>query len=120
MLLGKSVPARVDLLSEDIPGVRSFGTLMVVPGGQTLDTSFNFSLPAQVVSIDPATKAKVYSLRIKKQPGTLGVQAAVRIHLPPSARVLQAPAGAVLDGQNVLIETTLTTDVSITVMFTVP
>jgi hypothetical protein len=120
MLLGQPVPARVDPLAGDIPGVRGFGTMLVVPGGQTLDTSFNFSLPAQVISINPATGARVYTLKIKKQPGTLAVPVTVRIHLPASARVLQAPAGAVLDGQNVLLETTLTTDILLTVTFTMP
>jgi hypothetical protein len=120
MLLGQGVPARVDPLDEQIPGVQGFGTLLVVPGGKTYTTGFNFSLPAQVVSIDPVSKNRLYTLKIKKQPGTIAVPATVRLHLPASAQVIQAPPGAVVDGQNILIETRLTTDVIITLLFSLP
>jgi len=120
MLLGKPVPARVDPLNDNIPGVRGFGTLMVVPGGQTFETSFKFSLPAHVISFDPNTKTWVYTLKIKKQPGTLATPITFRLHLPNLSRVTQTSPSAVLDGQNVLIETMLTTDTIFSVTFTAP
>ncbi|MCK6540415.1 MAG: DUF4012 domain-containing protein, partial [Anaerolineales bacterium] len=48
MLLERSVPARVDELDEQLDGARGFGALIVVPGGQSLSTSFEFSLPTSV------------------------------------------------------------------------
>ncbi|MCK7500511.1 MAG: hypothetical protein MZW92_67410 [Comamonadaceae bacterium] len=39
------MPARVDELEEELPGVQGFGTFLVLPGGQSLDTGFQFTLP---------------------------------------------------------------------------
>ena len=49
MILGQTVPPQVDILDEKIEGIRGFGTLKVVPGGESLATSFRFALPASVI-----------------------------------------------------------------------
>ncbi len=120
MILQRTVPPQVDILEEKIEGVRGFGTLKVVPGGQSLATNFRFSLPAGVVEVQPGSGLMVYRLKIQKQPGTLGVPITIRIHLPNSASVQKAPSGAVVQDQNILFETALTTDVEVEVDFLVP
>ncbi len=50
MILGQTVPPQVDILDEKIEGIRGFGTLKVVPGGESLATSFRFGLPASVIT----------------------------------------------------------------------
>ena len=49
MLIKQDVPARVDSLDEGIPGVQAFGTLQVVPGGESVVTTFRFALPAGII-----------------------------------------------------------------------
>jgi hypothetical protein len=120
MILGEDVPARVDVLEEEIAGVQGFGTLLVVPGGEAWDTSFQFSLPASVLSAGSAAGDYVYHLRVQKQPGTLAHGLTVRIHLPSRAVVKSVPPGAVLQDNHLLLETDLRTDVEIIVNFSVP
>lgn len=120
MILEEPVPARVDVLEEEIPGVQGFGTLLVVPGGEAWDTNFQFSLPASVLSADPATGEYAYQLRVQKQPGTLAHGLTVRIHLPGRAVLKSMPPGAVLRDNHLLLETDLRTDVEINVSFSVP
>jgi hypothetical protein len=120
MLLQQPVPARVDTLDEKMTGVQGYGTLVVVPGGQTRDTRFTFALPARVVSPGAWAKQYSYSLKIKKQPGTIAIPATVRVHLPPGARVDTVNLKATIDGANILVETNLRNDVRLTVTFTVP
>jgi hypothetical protein len=119
MLMKEAVPARVDPLPDDIPGLNGFGTMMVVPGGQTLETSFKLFLPQAVVSGETGSNQKTYTLKIQKQPGTQAVPVNIRIHLPASAQVEHVLPAAIVNGQNVLFETDLRTDVNISVTFSI-
>jgi hypothetical protein len=119
MLMKEAVPARVDILPDEIPGVNGFGTMMVVPGGQTLETSFKLFLPQTVVSGETGSNQKTYSLKIQKQPGMQAVPVIIRLHLPASAQVENSLPNAIVDGQNVLFETDLRTDVNISVTFAI-
>jgi hypothetical protein len=123
MMLGEAVPARVDPLDmtvENIPGAQGFGTLLVVPFQQSLSTSFVFNLPARVIADGPGRGEKAYTLKIQKQPGTGADPLTLRVHLPAGTRVTQAPAGASLTGSDLLIETTLATDVVVKIVFALP
>ena len=93
---------------------------MVVPEGQTLDTSFKFTLSPSVVSFDSDTNTETYNLKIQKQPGVISASTTVRIHLPGNVHVVKASQGAQVDGQNVLFETDLRTDTIISVTFSKP
>lgn len=120
-LFGKNVPARVDVLDmeyEEIGNAAGFGTLLGVPGGETLSTSFKFLLPGSVITTE--SKQKSYTLKIQKQPGTRSPAVTIRIHLPSNARVDSIPAGSTVDGSDILIETNLLTKVNITVLFSIP
>jgi len=116
MILGQTVPPQVDILDEEIEGIRSFGTLKVVPGGESLSTSFRFALPASVISLSD-TGQLTYHLKIQKQPGTLGVPITIRIHLPNGATIQAIPSKAVIQDQNILLQTTLTTDLELEFIF---
>ena len=61
-----------------------------------------------------------YRLKIQKQPGTQGVALTVRLHLPDGATIQTVPPGAVVQGQNILIETALVTDLEFEFIFLVP
>jgi hypothetical protein len=119
MLLGQYVPARVDDIDEELAGIRGFGTLLVVPAGESLTTSFQFALPGTLLSSQGTPRKLTYRLHVQKQPGTLAVPLTVRIHLPSRA-TLEAPQDAILQGQNLLLNTNLQTDVKLEVVFTVP
>ena len=120
MIRRQSVPAQVDVLEEDIEGVQAFGVLKVVPGGQTRETSFQFELPVNIVKNQPDSGIFVYHLFIKKQPGTLAIPITVRIHFANNATIQTTTPGAVIQDNNVLIETDLREDREIEITFRAP
>ncbi len=119
MMLKQAVPPRVDSLDdEEIDGVQGFGTLLVVPGGQTLHTSFRFGLPAGVVTPGPAPGELTYQLKVQKQPGTLSIPLTLRVHLPAGAQVVSSSGGALQQGTNLLYNLHLTEDINVELVFT--
>jgi hypothetical protein len=120
MILGENVPARVDDLDEEIPGIQGFGTMLVVPGGGTTNTSFQFALPGTVLSLDQASHGYTYHLRVQKQPGTLARPLTIRVHFPRQAQLESVPSGAVLQNSNLLLNTDLRTDIELNVVFVLP
>lgn len=121
MILQQAVPAHVDLLDEGEPGLQGFGTLLVVPGGQTLNTSFQFALPpARVLSMDGTHHTFTYQLTIRKQPGTVAVPLTIRIHLPNGATVKSLTPEATIQGKDIMFQTNLGVDVQIEVVFGTP
>lgn len=120
MLLGRDVPARVDEVDEELPGVQGFGTLLVVPGGESWTTSFQFALAHSVLSIVEPSGEFRYHLHVQKQPGTLAVPLKIRIHLPGQATLNSMSGGALSQDSNLLLETSLLTDVEFEVTFTLP
>jgi hypothetical protein len=118
MLLGKDVPARVDILEEDgLDNAEGFGTLIVVPGGKSLSTGFKFSLPGTVLSQSDSSAQYIYRLKVQKQPGTRANQLILRIHLPNHSRVDALNMDATTQENNLLIRTDLRTDVHLEVVF---
>jgi hypothetical protein len=109
----------VDVLDEGIDGVQAFGTLKVVPGGQSVDTGFQFALPVGVIKSEPNSSQKVYHLRVQKQPGTLAVPITILIHLPDNSTVQSVPSGAKIQGHIVSLQTNLSQDLEFDIVFTV-
>jgi hypothetical protein len=120
MLLGQAVPARVDELEEELPGARGFGTLLVVPGGKSLGTSFKFALPGVLFPAQDLSGQHTYRLKVQKQPGTLAIPITIRIHLPSRASLKSAPPGAIVQGKDLLMEMDLRTDIDLQVIFSLP
>jgi len=120
LILKQDVPAHVDILDEGLEGIQAFGTLQVVPGSETLTTSFRFALPASVLKVGPDHNQFSYSLRVQKQPGTLAMPITIRVHLPNNASVLSTPAGAVVQDRSILYQTDLRTDLEFEIDFQIP
>lgn len=118
MIVKQDIPARVDNLDERIEGVQAFGTLQVVPGGESLATEFSFALPASVVQ--SRTGQSIYHLLIQKQPGTQAVPITIRVHLPNNASIKTAPPGAVIQSPNILYQTELRTDIEFEIVYKNP
>lgn len=118
MLLGKSVPARVDALEEEgLDNAQGFGTLVVVPTGKSLNTGFEFSLPNNVLSQGESSTQYIYRLKVQKQPGTLANPLVLRIHLPNHSRIDTLNMDATIQENNLLIKTDLRTDVYLELVF---
>jgi len=121
MILDQAVPPQVDLLDESEPGLQGFGTLLVVPGGKTINTTMQFALPASRILLkDAATHSFAYDLTVRKQPGTLAIPFALRIHLPNNAILRSASQGGTVQGNNLLFQMNLNTDVNVEVVFSSP
>jgi hypothetical protein len=120
MILEKSHPAKVDVLNEEIEGVQGFGTMQVVPASEYRIMLFEFLLPPDVLQAGPEAGQWLYRLKVQKQPGTVATPLTVRIRLPENAAVIQAPAGAVVEGSSLLLQTDLRLDLQIELLYQVP
>ena len=120
MALGKGVPARVDELEEEIPGVQGYGTLLVVPGGQSINTGFRFNLPASILSHKSNKNEFTYHLKVHKQPGTIANPLTVRVHLPNQAMLKSVSRQAIVQDNNLLINSDLRTDFDLDIVFSLP
>lgn len=114
LIQGKPVKAVVDVLDvEEIGGLQAFGTMLVVPGGRSVQTGLEYSLPPGILTV--ASSGVTYRLTVKKQPGTVAVPITVRLHLPAGARVESPPEGAVVQGNNLLFQLDLRRDIHLEV-----
>jgi hypothetical protein len=119
MIKKESVPAKIDQLNEKIQGIQGFGTLLVVRGGQSLETSFIFSLPQRVLDRSQDDKLITYHLKFQKQPGTVAIPLNLKIHLPVGAKIINTATGNQIGGDWYL-NTNLEQDVKIDVTFKTP
>jgi len=86
-----AVPARVDSLGdENLPGTAVYGTLLVVPPGESLNTGFDLRLPQTVLEQDRQASTWTYRLTVQKQPGTLAVPFYLQFLLPTGMQVLDS------------------------------
>jgi hypothetical protein len=120
LLREQMIPARTDVLDENINGTQAFGSLMVVPKGKSLQTSFTYQLPAMVVSNETDGKTYQYGLKIQKQPGTQNIALSLRIILPPEAAITKMPPGLTQNPQNEsewVLNTNLEVDLNLEIQF---
>ena len=120
MLDGTSVPARIDMLKENIPGVQSYGTLVLVPIGAGMETDFQFALPSKVIQEDANHATLVYALHVQKQPGTLAIPIDICVRFPAGARLVKSSMGAQIDAGQWCMNGDLNTDIHVTLSFTIP
>jgi hypothetical protein len=114
MLLKQRVPAQVDTL-EQINGAQGYGTLLVVPNGQTVETAFDFALPASALTSDG--KAFTYNLLVPKQSGTNATPFNLTIELPSGAEVLGASSSWKVDANKWQTTVALEEDTMFKLMF---
>ena len=84
---------------------------------------FEYGLPEGVVSAADGSAAdgsQVYRLRVFKQPGTRPELLRVTVGLPAGATFVDASLPAQLDGGQVVIDTTLATNLDVTVRYRLP
>ena len=120
MIRREIVPSQVDILEEEIDAVQGFGLLKVVSGGQSLVTNFQFVLPASIVNSYSDTGDFLYYLKTQKQPGTLATPITIRVHFPNNTSFQSTTAGAVIQDDNILLETNLRVDREIEITFSIP
>jgi hypothetical protein len=120
MIIKRENPSQVDVLEEDIDGVQAFGTLQVVPGGESLSMDFQYALPADVIHVEKDTDLRVYHLEVQKQPGTVAVPITLRMQFPKNSKIETVPPGAVVKGYTVQYQADLTTDLELEFVFFVP
>ena len=120
MILNRKVVPRVDVLDEGLPGLASFGTLLVVPGGGTVTTSMRFSVPAAAGVAQNPDGSFAYKLNIRKQPGTSAVPITIRVRLPAGATLVSQSPQGIWDGQSVVFVTNLKLDLHLEVVFRRP
>jgi hypothetical protein len=126
MILERTVPAQVDDLStmplrpERFENLRAFGTMLVVPVGEALETSFQLALPADVVFEQDEQGNIRYSLRVVKQPGTIGDNLEIRILLPEGAEVLFSSQGGEFSRGVWQLEIDLVVDFELELLFNAP
>jgi hypothetical protein len=117
MLLGRGQEARVDLLKEELPGLQVLGTLMVVPGGESVSIGLDLDLPEDVLHPVGDAEGFVYRLKVKKQPGTVSIPLTIRIHLPREVMIYSKSEGISVQGRNLIFEGDLQVDRIIEVWF---
>jgi hypothetical protein len=118
MLDGQGIPAHVDILDEGIAGVQGFGTLFVVPTGETLETSFRFLLPSGIIQADGSNK-QLYQLHVQKQPGTQANLISICIKLPNGSILLDSSPTGDLKAGTWCLNSSLLTDLTVRLEFTV-
>lgn len=119
-MIHKKRPSQAVDILEDIPSLQEFGTIQVVPASASQTTRFEFLLPVSVVQPGPLPGQWLYRLSVQKQPGTLAVPLEIHIQLPKNASVLQIPSGAVTQENTVALQTELSVDRIIEVLYSIP
>jgi hypothetical protein len=115
-----SIPAQVDQLKDDgIHGVQAFGTLVVIPQKKTVETFFDFNLPASVIQQNVTSGKWIYRLKVQKQPGTIAIPLTVTLRLPNGAEVIDPPPGLQNEQGRWIFRIDLRKDAFLEVMFRV-
>jgi hypothetical protein len=119
-ILNQAVPARVDLLDDLIDNALGYGTFLVVPGGTSLETSFQFLLPNRVVSSLGDSSSFSYELRLQKQAGTKAIPVHVCVRLPAGGVVENASLTGNFDAGVWCADNDLRTDINLKLTFSAP
>jgi len=109
------------------PGLTTFANFMLLPQASEETAMFQYGLPDGVSAADgvsaedgDADGGQVYRLRVFKQPGTRPELLRVTVGLPAGATFVDASLPAQLDGGQVILDTTLATNLDVTVRYRLP
>ncbi len=117
---GDTALKRTDILNEKIDGVQAFGTLIVVPGQQSITTGFTFALPPTVVQVDAETGLVTYRLHLQKQAGTLAIPVELTIQLPAGSQIQSVlPKSATFENGQIRLNTDLRLDRFLEIVFSI-
>lgn len=112
---GETEPGDVTVRPAEEGPLLSLETLLLLPPGTTQTRSFTWELPEDVVAWqgDEGT----YTLRVQKQPGTVGHPLRVRVYLGDGITLLSANPPPVAGDSSLLFQMPLDRDREITVRF---
>ncbi|MBK9713244.1 MAG: DUF4012 domain-containing protein [Kouleothrix sp.] len=103
-------------LSEGDAGTSAIATFLVVPHGESRETSFEYKLPAAVLA--RGERGWRYRLKIQKQAGTDAIPFTINLRLPPGAALVAAdPAPDQRDGDMLSFSGALEADSMLDVTF---
>jgi hypothetical protein len=115
----EAIPAKVDdLNNEDLNGIRVYGTLLLVPRSESLETSFTFKLPTSM--LETTNNLVTYHLHIQKQSGTVALPITIKIDLPNDAEFVDASPKGNLEGNKWMLSTDLRQDIELSLTFKKP
>ncbi len=113
---GETEPGGVTVRPADEGSLLSLETLLLLPPGAVQTRSFTWELPADVLTWREGEG--VYSLRVQKQPGTVGRPLTVRIRLDEGDTLLSAdPSPSASEGATVVFQTRLERDREFVIRF---
>lgn len=121
-----AVPPRVDILDnegivdENPPGLRGYGTMIVIPLNEERQTGFEFALPAEIILTESSPGTWTYRLYIQKQAGTRAIPLTLQINLPSGVQFVSASLPGNFQDDVWQADLTLRTDIEITLNFTLP
>jgi len=97
-----------------------FGTLLVIPQKEIVNTSFEFSLPAFVLQQDSTSDTWTYRLTLQKQPGTISTPITISLLLPEGSELINAPIELKQEQGKLILTSELRQDIVFDVEFRVP
>ena len=119
MPLNETIPAKVDnLIDENYSGIIGYGTLLYVPGGESLQTDFLFQLPSSV--LEKKDNVITYALHIQKQSGTGAIPVSISIKLPDGAELKDSSIKGIIEGNTWTTSTNLKKDIYVEFSFIKP
>jgi hypothetical protein len=102
--------------AEGVKGTTLFSGVLVLPAGDTASLQLRYALPENVLLAGPGG-ARVYLLRLAKQPGTEGVPVSVILLPPEGLQILEAEAWEQRADGSLRWEGVLDSDVELMVRF---
>lgn len=102
--------------TEQIAGRDVIGNYLLMPPGMS-SLSYRWQPTLKAAH---AAGVWTYRLTIQKQPGTLAEPLDLLVSLPHGATVTSAPAGATVDGDQVVLSTSFVKDIEVTVAYRLP
>lgn len=102
-------PAQIDALQYGPYG--GFGTMLIVPTGDTRQLTFEYTLPPTV--IEQQATHQQYRLTIQKQPGSLPADLHVQITLPENAALITPDDHFIIEGNRITLRQAFEKDVLI-------
>jgi hypothetical protein len=118
-LRNRLVPARVDVLDNDLDNFSVFGTYFVVPFEARLSTTFSFGTPASIIE-QKSDGSFRYTLKIQKQPGTFAIPIALRLIFPEGTDIVKSPGRLTYENNTLFGEFRLREDIIIEVIWLPP
>ena len=114
----EDVPAKVDVLPSE-RNKQVWGTFLMVPHATQKETTFEYTLPATVVT--QIGNQWHYKLDWQKQAGTIANEATIIIHLPSGSRIVQSSPEPAIDSTTqtpqITYHLSLNTDQQLTLIF---